>query len=176
MPTYPLTLPTELEPTSGYLRKQHTVARSNSPFTYQSQTFEHAGERWLIDLEFAPVNNIVSSLTAWAVLTVYVTGDKRSTGGVNYEALSNHTSDASSFQTDYDAGKWKRIEIYAAIGFYQDIKGLLGSFNLDVSPYDESVSGDTTKTFELVANQKPGWKKNKGNIYTFDKLICQEAL
>lgn len=43
-------------------------------------------------------------LPVWVTLTVYVVGDKRSSGGVNYNCLVAHTSGV--FATDLAAGKW----------------------------------------------------------------------
>ena len=124
MPSYPLTLPSELKVSKYYLRREKVVGRTTSPYTKESQTIEHAGVRWLLDMEFAPV---------------------AAADGAN------------------------------AIGFYLDLQNELGSFNVDVSDYDEGESGDTTTAFELVDGATPGWTKHQG-VYRFDKLICQEAL
>lgn len=174
MPTYPLSLPSELKPTDFYLRREHKVARTYGEFSFAVQTQVHAGIRWVLDLSFAPISDQVSSLTAWATATAYTAGQQRSTGGVNYECLTNHTS--GTFSTDFAAGKWKRIEVFAAIGFYQDLQGKEGSVSLDLSDYDASVSGETTTSFQLAEGKDmPGWKKKEG-IYYFDPLNLEEVI
>tara|TARA_S200002703_G_scaffold61685_1_gene53583 strand:- start:7194 stop:7718 length:525 start_codon:yes stop_codon:yes gene_type:complete len=174
MPTYPLSIPSELKVRSHYLRKQHAVGVSESPFDYEQQVYVHDGERYLLDLTFAPVSGAESSLTAWVTATAYVIGDQRSTGGVNYECLSNHTS--GTFQTDYDAGNWKRIEIHAAIGFYQDIQGMEGTISINISGYDKSVSGDTSITFRLAKGGAPGYRQSINGIWEFDSLQLAEVV
>ena len=127
MPSYPLTIPAELKPKTVKLTKEHNAARSTSPHSFVSQTYVHSGERWLLELTFAPVPD--------------------DAGAVN------------------------------AVQFYQDLQGLEGSFNFDISPYDEGVSGDSTVAFELMdSNPLAGWMKGEGGNYFFDKLTCQEAL
>jgi hypothetical protein len=44
--------------------------------------------------------------TAWAGSTAYVVGNLRVVGGKHYRCVVAHTSHASSFFTDYEAGKW----------------------------------------------------------------------
>ena len=173
MPTYPLSLPNELNVKKAYLRKIHAVARTQSPFTFVSQKQIHAGEKWILDLTFAPISGTVSTLTAWLTATYYTIGQQRSTGGVNYECTTGHTS--GTFQTDFDAGKWKRIEVFAAIGFFQDLQGLEGTISLDLSAFDQSVSGETTVSFQLTGNAAPGYHSN-GGLWYFDNLQLEEAL
>lgn len=125
MPTYPLTIPSELKVRSHYLRKQHAVGVSESPFDYQQQVFVHDGERYLLDLTFAPV-------------------------------------------ADADAA--------AVITFYQNIQGMEGTFSINISGYDKSVSGDTSITFRLAKGGAPGYRQSINGIWEFDSLQLAEVV
>lgn len=125
MPTYPLSIPSELKITSHYLRKQHAVGMSESPFDYVQQVYVHDGIRWLLDLTFAPV-------------------------------------------ADADAAN--------AIGFFLDIQGLEGTISIDISDYDKGESGDTTITFRLAQDSKPGWRQGVAGVWRFDNLQLAEVV
>ena len=45
-------------------RYQRAKARSVSPFTFQSQTYLHAGERWVFELSLPPLRTTATAL-AW---------------------------------------------------------------------------------------------------------------
>ncbi len=166
--SYPLSIPAALKPKSVYPRVHKVVARNTSPFTGEAQTYVHAGEFWLLDLEFAPVaqNDAADAIDfyqdlhglegsfnfdispyamgntpAWATATKYEKNEFVSNSASNYRCLVAHTS--ATFSTDLSDGKWAL------------------------------ASNDIT--FQLRSQKEPGFTVREGT-YNFDKLICEEVV
>lgn len=53
--TYPLTLPTSIGIANITLYANNAVAISQSPFTFQQQIIQHAGQRWTASVSIPPV-------------------------------------------------------------------------------------------------------------------------
>src|SRR4051812_46115109 len=50
MPSYPLTMPTNVHPESVRVRRRTATAVAESPFTLQQQVYQHTGARWEIEV------------------------------------------------------------------------------------------------------------------------------
>lgn len=70
-----LTKPTSLHWKTVRARFVKAKARSVSPFTYQSQTYIHAGERWEFDITCAPLKTTADALACMAFLRDLAKGD-----------------------------------------------------------------------------------------------------
>lgn len=67
-------------------------SRSVSPFTYQTQTYIHPGERWEFDLVCAPLRTTAAALTCMAFLRDLAKGDNTFTLAVSGYVPSDVTS------------------------------------------------------------------------------------
>ena len=141
---------------------------------HHRQTYEHTGDKWLLDLTFAPIADAIPTRTAWATSTSYSVGNRVLQSSMNYICRVAHTS--GTFSTDLAAGKWQLSDIHGCIDFYQAMKGQLGTVTLNVSDYDKGVSSETSSNFGLVAGQVPGWKHSNPNTWEFDTLILEEVI
>lgn len=56
MPSYPLAFPSLL-PARVVARLARAQARSQSPFSYAQQVYDHGGRAWLIDVEMQPMDS-----------------------------------------------------------------------------------------------------------------------
>lgn len=70
-----LTKPTSLHWKTVRPRYVKVKARSTSPFTFQSQTYIHPGERWEFDLVCAPLKTTTDALACMAFLRDLAKGD-----------------------------------------------------------------------------------------------------
>tara|TARA_R110000824_G_scaffold28928_3_gene96872 strand:+ start:7567 stop:8094 length:528 start_codon:yes stop_codon:yes gene_type:complete len=172
---FPLTIPEELKVTTFSLRKQFAVSRTSSPTSYSTQTYEHPGERWFLNLSFAPVLDAIVLATAWAGSTSYSVGNRVSNSSKNYICRVSNTS-TGSFATDLAAGEWQLSDIHGCIEFYLNFKGSLGYVALDVSDYDKGLSGDTTKNFQLAAGALIGFSQTDPITWSFDDLTLEERI
>ena len=50
MPSYPLSLPTNVHPENVRVRRRTATAVAESPFTFQQQVYQHPGARWEIEV------------------------------------------------------------------------------------------------------------------------------
>jgi hypothetical protein len=54
--TYPLSLPTAYSFESLQIGLETSVGRFESPFTYKQQTYDFGGERWMLNVSYAPLS------------------------------------------------------------------------------------------------------------------------
>lgn len=61
MPTYPLTFPTTIAPSSVKFSPRTAVATSVSPFTFSQQTQVYSGQQWQVDMGMPPLTRDVAN-------------------------------------------------------------------------------------------------------------------
>lgn len=55
MPSYPLSIPTNVHPDSVRIRRRSATGLAESPFTFTQQVYQHPGARWEIEVALQPM-------------------------------------------------------------------------------------------------------------------------
>lgn len=55
MPSYPLTMPTNVHPDEVFVRRRTAAGVSTSPTNYKTQVYQHPGARWEIEVKLQPM-------------------------------------------------------------------------------------------------------------------------
>ena len=62
MPTYPLSMPTNVFPATVHVRRHNVVAVGESPFTLTQQVYQFPGKRWEIEVTLQPMDGASAAL------------------------------------------------------------------------------------------------------------------
>ena len=57
MPTYPLSMPTNVFPATVHVVRHNVVAVGESPFTLTQQVYQFPGKRWEIEVTLQPIDS-----------------------------------------------------------------------------------------------------------------------
>lgn len=191
--SYPLALPTSIGIANITLSANNAVAISQSPFTFQQQIVQHAGQRWTASVSIPPVRRDLAEpwnaflLALNGPVGTFLLGDpngKEPRGTASTATLTGTTGSSSPTITMTGtllAGDYVQLGSGATATLHKVLANRSGSGTVEVWPALRSsvtsatvVLTNTVGRFRLSSNQQ-SFSINEASIYgiSFD---CVEAL
>jgi hypothetical protein len=191
--SYPLTLPTSIGIANITLSANNAVAISQSPFTFQQQIVQHAGQRWTASVSIPPVRRDLAEpwnaflLSLNGPVGTFLLGDpngKEPRGTSSSATLTGTAGSSSPTITKTGtllAGDYIQLGSGATATLHKVLDDKSGSGTIEIWPaLRSSVTGatviltNTVGRFRLSSNQQ-SFSINEASIYgiSFD---CVEAL
>lgn len=191
--TYPLTLPTSIGIANITLYANNAVAISQSPFTFQQQIIQHAGQRWTASVSIPPVRRDLAEpwnaflLALNGPVGTFLLGDpnaKTPRGTASTATLTGTAGSSSPTITMTGtllAGDYIQLGSNGTSTLHKVLVDQSGSGNLEIWPkLRSSVTGatvtlnNTVGRFRLSSTQQ-SFSIDSASIYgiSFD---CVEAL
>lgn len=191
--SYPLTLPTSIGIANITLSANNAVALSQSPFTFQQQIIQHAGQRWTASVSIPPVRRDLAEPWVAFLLAMngpvgtFLLGDpnaKAPQGTVTSATITGTAGNSSPTITMTGtllAGDYIQIGSADTATLHKVLVDRSNSGTLEVWPALRSTVTDATVTltntvgrFRLSGNQQ-SFSINETSIYgiSFD---CVEAI
>ena len=195
MPTYPLTLPTTVKPSSVDIRLRRTTSMTESPFTYAQQIHEHQGARWEMEISFPPMTRtqayemqaFINSLRGRRGTFLAEADPLASTnlgggsnGTLDGAVSARDTSIATSGVGTLAAGDFIQIGTGSDSHLHQVITGGTDSFEVEPalrSDYSDgtSVTVNSPKGLWRLSSDDIGWNISVSSLYGFT-IPCIEAI
>ena len=196
--SYPLTIPNH-DFASMSMRLTRKIATTESPFTYQTQVYEHSGSRWEAEVKLPPLSH--TEARAWEAFFLALRGQVgtfkmynplaanpqgTATANVRLPAIESAGSTAVSMDMSSGSGTLKA-------GDYVEISNNLHVILADVSlsatdtdveitpPLRSALSANTAVTTVnakgtwRLATSDVGWSINNASLYGFT-FACVEVL
>ncbi len=191
--SYPLTLPTSIGIANITLSANNAVAISQSPFTFQQQIVQHAGQRWTASVSIPPVRRDLAEpwnaflLSLNGPVGTFLLGDpngKEPRGTVSTATLTGTAGSSSPSITKTGtllAGDYIQLGSGATATLYKVLEDKSGNGTIEIWPaLRSSVTGatviltNTVGRFRLSSTQQ-SFSIDSASIYgiSFD---CVEAL
>jgi hypothetical protein len=191
--SYPLTLPTSIGIANITLSANNAVAISQSPFTFQQQIIQHAGQRWTASVSIPPVRRDLAEpwlaflLALNGPVGTFLLGDpnaKEPRGTASTATITGTAGSSSPTITmtgNLFAGDYIQIGSGATARLHKILEFKNGSGTIEIWPaLRSSVTGatvvlsNTVGRFRLSGNQQ-SFSINEASIYgiSFD---CVEAI
>lgn len=191
--TYPLTLPTSIGIANITLYANNAVAISQSPFTFQQQIIQHAGQRWTASVSIPPVRRDLAEpwnaflLALNGPVGTFLLGDpnaKTPRGTASTATLTGTAGSSSPTITMTGtllAGDYIQLGSNGTSTLHKVLVDRSGSGNLEIWPkLRSSVTGATVTLNNTVgrfrlSNTQQSFSIDSASIYgiSFD---CVEAL
>lgn len=191
--SYPLTLPTSIGIANITLSANNAVAISQSPFTFQQQIVQHAGQRWTASVSIPPVRRDLAEpwnaflLALNGPVGTFLLGDpnaKEPRGTSSSATLTGTAGSSSPTITKTGtllAGDYIQLGSGATATLHKVLDDKSGSGTIEIWPALRSsvtnatvILTNTVGRFRLSSNQQ-SFSINEASIYgiSFD---CVEAL
>lgn len=191
--TYPLTLPTSIGIANITLYANNAVAISQSPFTFQQQIIQHAGQRWTASVSIPPVRRDLAEpwnaflLALKGPVGTFLLGDPNAKAPRGTASTATLTGTAGSSSPTITmtgtllAGDYIQLGSNGTSTLHKVLVDRSGSGNLEIWPkLRSSVTGatvtlnNTVGRFRLSSTQQ-SFSIDSASIYgiSFD---CIEAL
>ena len=191
--SYPLTLPTAIGIANITLSANNAVAISQSPFTFQQQIVQHAGQRWTASVSIPPVRRDLAEpwnaflLALNGPVGTFLLGDPNAKGPQGTVSTATLTGTAGSSSPSITktgtllAGDYIQLGSGATATLYKVLEDKSGNGTIEIWPkLRSSVTGanvvltNTVGRFRLSSNQQ-SFSINEASIYgiSFD---CIEAI
>ena len=191
--TYPLTLPTSIGIANITLYANNAVAISQSPFTFQQQIIQHAGQRWTASVSIPPVRRDLAEpwnaflLALNGPVGTFLLGDPNAKAPRGTASTATLTGTAGSSSPTITmtgtllAGDYIQLGSNGTSTLHKVLVDQSGSGNLEIWPKLRSSVTDATVTlnntvgrFRLSSTQQ-SFSIDSASIYgiSFD---CVEAL
>ena len=191
--TYPLTLPTSIGIANITLYANNAVAISQSPFTFQQQIIQHAGQRWTASVSIPPVRRDLAEpwnaflLALKGPVGTFLLGDPNAKAPRGTASTATLTGTAGSSSPTITmtgtllAGDYIQLGSNGTSTLHKVLVDQSGSGNLEIWPkLRSSVTGatvtlnNTVGRFRLSSTQQ-SFSIDSASIYgiSFD---CVEAL
>jgi hypothetical protein len=191
--TYPLTLPTSIGIANITLYANNAVAISQSPFTFQQQIIQHAGQRWTASVSIPPVRRDLAEpwnaflLALNGPVGTFLLGDPNAKAPRGTASTATLTGTAGSSSPTITmtgtllAGDYIQLGSNGTSTLHKVLVDRSGSGNLEIWPKLRSSVTDATVTlnntvgkFRLSSTQQ-SFSIDSASIYgiSFD---CVEAL
>lgn len=191
--SYPLTLPTSIGIANITLSANNAVAISQSPFTFQQQIIQHAGQRWTASVSIPPVRRDLAEpwlaflLALNGPVGTFLLGDpnaKEPRGTASTATITGTAGSSSPTITmtgNLFAGDYIQIGSGATARLHKILEFKNGSGTIEIWPaLRSSVTGatvvlsNTVGRFRLSGSQQ-SFSINEASIYgiSFD---CVEAI
>lgn len=191
--TYPLTLPTSIGIAEITLYANNAVAISQSPFTFQQQIIQHAGQRWTASVSIPPVRRDLAEpwnaflLALKGPVGTFLLGDpnaKAPSGTASTATLTGTAGSSSPTITMTGtllAGDYIQLGSGSTATLHKVLVDRSGSGTLEIWPkLRSSVTGATVTLSNTVgrfrlSNSQQSFSIDSASIYgiSFD---CVEAL
>jgi hypothetical protein len=191
--SYPLALPTSIGIANITLSANNAVAISQSPFTFQQQVIQHAGQRWTASVSIPPVRRDLAEpwnaflLALNGPVGTFLLGDPNAKApqGTATSATVTGTGNSSSPTITMTgtllAGDYIQVGAGATASLHKVLVNRSGTGTIEIWPALRSSVTDATVTltntvgrFRLSGNQQ-SFSINEASIYgiSFD---CVEAV
>jgi len=191
--TYPLTLPTSIGIANITLYANNAVAISQSPFTFQQQIIQHAGQRWTASVSIPPVRRDLAEpwnaflLALNGPVGTFLLGDPNAKAPRGTASTATLTGTAGSSSPTITmtgtllAGDYIQLGSDGTSTLHKVLVGRSGSGTLEIWPKLRSSVTNSTVTlnntvgrFRLSSTQQ-SFSIDSASIYgiSFD---CVEAL
>lgn len=191
--SYPLTLPTSIGIANITLSANNAVAISQSPFTFQQQIVQHAGQRWTASVSIPPVRRDLAEpwnaflLALNGPVGTFLLGDPNAKAPQGTASTATLTGTAGSSSPTITmtgtllAGDYIQLGSGATATLYKVLVNRSGNGTIEIWPaLRSSVTGatvtltNTVGRFRLSSNQQ-SFSINEASIYgiSFD---CIEAI
>jgi hypothetical protein len=191
--SYPLALPTSIGIANITLSANNAVAISQSPFTFQQQVIQHAGQRWTASVSIPPVRRDLAEpwnaflLALNGPVGTFLLGDPnaKTPQGTATSATVTGTGNSSSPTITMTgtllAGDYIQVGAGATASLHKVLVNRSGTGTIEIWPALRSSVTDATVTltntvgrFRLSGNQQ-SFSINEASIYgiSFD---CVEAV
>lgn len=169
---YPLNMPTTIGIENITLRAVNAVTDSESPFTYQQQTFAHAGQKWEADISIPSGRRDLCA--EWVAMLVSLKGQTGSfllgdpdyatpRGDVSSCTVSGSIGDETVSVTmtgTLKAGDYIQLGTGASARLHKVMQDQTGTGSLEIWPGLRSAYSNETAIF----NEAKGVFKLKNNI------------